>query len=424
MKNYGFNVEKERLSQDGSEWIFGGFSEPCIASIPEEERQAYLPDGELQRGKDDMQDCASRGPINILEAKFTYLLRKKKLLSSNEKWLRDMGYVEGNRVLFSDAFIAIKSGTTRSGNSIKAPLQAIENHGLIPKKLLPLKSYMTWDEYHDPKRITEEMVNIGKQFKDRFQINYEKVLEIHYKELLKDDMLNVAGFAWPTPQNGVYPRIIKEPNHVWVNFMRTYFAFDNYIDTDGDYIKHLAPDYDFYEYGYRVFINRENNIQEQLSKLGQILKKIGEWLGLIIRERKLEPVIEEPKPEIKPELVLPPLLALKWGTKEQARHSVRVLCDMEGLSVKDKNLITAVIDCESGFDTKAVNKNKDGRGSIDYGIIQANSYWYIGKGKPIASVEEALNNPEKCVRVMIQQFKKGRLKDWVCYKSKAYQKYL
>lgn len=113
-----------------------------------------------------------------------------------------------------------------------------------------------------------------------------------------------------------------------------------------------------------------------------------------------------------------------WATKAQARKSVELICDEEGLKPKEKALICAVIQAESGFNPLAQRQNTDKRKSIDYGICQYNSYWYIGIGKPIENVPEALYNPEKCVRVMIKQYKKGRLKDWVAYSSGAYKKYL
>src|ERR1041385_1135902 len=121
MKNHGFNVELERQHQSDDDWIFGADSAPCIALIPEAEREQYLPQGELQNIGSEKYDCASRGPINILEAKFTYLYQNYKLNKENRKWLEDNGYVQWGRVLFSDRFIAIKSGTTVGGNSLKAP---------------------------------------------------------------------------------------------------------------------------------------------------------------------------------------------------------------------------------------------------------------------------------------------------------------
>lgn len=258
MKNYGLNLYKEIAEQSSEDYVFGGFSQPCITNIEPEERIKYLPKGEVQRGKDDLMDCASRGAINILEAKFTWLIQNKKLSKENDKWLRDNGYVNNEVVEFSDAYTAILSNTTREGNSLKAPLQCINDFGLIPKKLLPLIPTMTFEEYHNPERVTPAIKKLGEEFIKRFQINYEKVYEVHYGELLKEDMLDVAGYAWDNPVNGVYPRTNATPNHCFVVWkLPKYSAFDNYIDQDGDFIKVLSEDYDLLDYGYRVKITKE-----------------------------------------------------------------------------------------------------------------------------------------------------------------------
>lgn len=295
MKNYGIDITKERFEQSEKDWVFGAESLVCIAEIPEDERLERLPKGEVQKGREDMMDCATRGPLNILETKFNWLLKNKKLDLKVENFFRDNGYITENGFEFSDAFIAILSGTTRQGNSIKAPLDAIRKYGLIPKRMLPLNPNMTFDEYHNPDRITGSMRALGQNFLRHISINYEKVYEPKFEEMLKRDMINVAGYAWSIPLNGEYPRIEAEPNHVWVNFKNKYWAFDNYIDpVDGDFIKKLTTDYDFYEYGYRIIISMKK--EETLNWIEQMIKIIKEALGLIQKEVD----IVAPKPPKEP----------------------------------------------------------------------------------------------------------------------------
>ena len=257
MKNYGLNIYKEIAEQSREDHVYGGLSQPCITNIEPEEREKYLPAGELQNIGEEKMDCASRSPINILETKFNWLLRNKKISPENEKWLNDNGYIENNSCLFSDAFVAIKSGTTREGNSLKATLHAIYSQGLVPKKLLPQLD--SFEEHHNPERITESIKQLGLDFLERFPMEYEKVYTIHSEELLKEDMLDVAGFAWSQPENGIYPRIDNSPNHAFMVFgFPKYKIFDNYVDSfDGDFIKQLAPDYNLLDYGYRIKIIKE-----------------------------------------------------------------------------------------------------------------------------------------------------------------------
>jgi hypothetical protein len=262
--NYGLDLEKEIADQSEKDWIFGSSSPVCIASIPETQRLAVLPSGEVQKGREDTMDCASRAPVNILETKFNWLFNNDHISSLNKSWLIENGYFTDYGIVFSDAFVAINSGTTRSGNSLKAPCEAIRTMGLIPKPMLPLEPWMTWEDYHNTARITDEMYALGLEFLRRFTINYERVLEQDYSILIDEDLLDVGGYAWTKPDatTGIYPRTDKNPNHAFVVVKSpVYTIFDNYIDKhDGDYIKLLANDYNLLDYGYRILISAEHNV--------------------------------------------------------------------------------------------------------------------------------------------------------------------
>lgn len=158
-----------------------------------------------------------------------------------------------------------------------------------------------------------------------------------------------------------------------------------------------------------------------------MLLKIIKWFLAFFRKAEKEstikyvpvdeplPIVDEPKPK-----------KLKWDTKEDARHSVRVMCDNAGLSVREKNIICAVIQAESNFDINAINKNIQGGKvmSTDWGICQINDYYHIGTGKFFTSVDEVLTVPEKSVSFIIQQYKLGNLTWWIAYRNGSYKKYL
>ena len=271
-KTYGLDIERERAAQDGTEDIYvGGESPECIATIPQEKREEYLPEGEVQRtDKDDLMDCATRVVENILETKLTYLLRNKLLKPANEAFLRDNGYVVSKPfsecVVLADAFNAILSHTTRAGNSLKEPLHSVHEDGVIPKAMLPLEFWMSFDDYHDPKRITGKMTRLGKEFAARFPFRYEKVFEKDYGELIEKDMLDVAGYAWPEQNaEGWYVRSEEPVNHAFAFIRKIPLLnghpflkriFDNYI-ADQTFLKDLANDYDMLDYGYRIYIISE-----------------------------------------------------------------------------------------------------------------------------------------------------------------------
>lgn len=133
------------------------------------------------------------------------------------------------------------------------------------------------------------------------------------------------------------------------------------------------------------------------------------------------PIQEETPMAITPSqsIPVPPYL---WDTPENARHSLRVICDEEGLTVEQKNTMSQVVHCESEYKIAARLDNKDKNGNIwstDAGLCQWNSYWH---GKEI-STDEAFNDPEKAVRLMCQYVKNGQLKQWVCFSSGKYLGY-
>lgn len=161
-----------------------------------------------------------------------------------------------------------------------------------------------------------------------------------------------------------------------------------------------------------------------------LLKALEAFFRFLLRIPKNEPIIQDMEPKeidtpVSPETPLPVQKYL-WDTKANARHSVRVICDEEGLTVEQKNELCATVACESGFNPHAINRNMvAGKlSSTDYGICQINDYWHIGEGKSFISSNYVLQNPEECIRWMCKQWKAGRARMWVCWLRGMYQSYL
>ena len=306
--NRGIDLEREGQEQLGTEWQFGASSQACIAFIPMVEREKYLPIGEVQRGAEDFMDCVTRTYMDLLESKFTYLYTNNLLKPETRTFLEQNDYVEvaTGRVTFSDRFTAVKSGTTRQGNSLKAPADSVHRDGLIPKCMLPKQESMTFDQYHDKSAITQEMEELGKKFLTFFDLNYEQVSVLDLDMALDKDMVNVAAYAWPTPINNEYPPQFGLPfNHSILAFKtpKTYI-FDHYLDNGmaDDYIKKLAPGYIFYPYGYRLYVGAEKT-PSPLATLPETQKiPLFTWLAKMIAWlfTKTGPMPEIPK-EILPE---------------------------------------------------------------------------------------------------------------------------
>jgi hypothetical protein len=137
-----------------------------------------------------------------------------------------------------------------------------------------------------------------------------------------------------------------------------------------------------------------------------------------------EPPPTPPVPPLQPSS--PDILIPDWSAPKNAYHNVRVLCDLAGLTLEEKNIICACIYQESEFNINAVNHNTvNGKIlSTDYSICQINDWYHIGVGKDFPSVQYVLANPDKAVEWMIGMYHHGLLKQWVSYSSGAYKRWL
>jgi hypothetical protein len=270
-RNYpAFDEAKERGEQDGTEWIYGAV-ETDLGFVPISLRLANAPDGVPQfNAYMDTNGCASRAPLNILETKFTYLY-KTSMHPALKAWLEKNGYIENGKVAFNDAFIEILSGTTKQGNSLKAPIEAIRKNGLIPKSALPLGDRMSWDEYMNPARITAAHSKQGREFLRRFVISYEQVPYAGILDALSDDLVDVGGYGWPQPKDGVYPRTELPANHAFACATPAIDALDNY----DPFQKRLAADYRFFDWGYSLSITAQNPYPEETLTLFETLQRLG-----------------------------------------------------------------------------------------------------------------------------------------------------
>lgn len=180
------------------------------------------------------------------------------------------------------------------------------------------------------------------------------------------------------------------------------------------------------KYGAYMYIDAspeeiKQRIQGQLSIIQTIINFIKMQLSFIssrIQSMKapiVEPIIiKPPEPPPPPEVIIPnPEPKYLWNTYENARHSTRVICDEEGLTVFQKNQLTETIKCESGFKPDVIHINANG--TKDCGIAQLNEKYYLTPNN--MTCEDAISDPEKCIRITARAFKKGREHDWICWRK-------
>lgn len=141
---------------------------------------------------------------------------------------------------------------------------------------------------------------------------------------------------------------------------------------------------------------------------------------VIAPQTPAEPTLPTEPPPTPP---IPETPKYDWSTPTAARHSVRVICDEEGLTLEQKNTLCATVACESGFNIHAKHYNFSKSGkllSTDFGLAQWNDYYHGAEITP----DEAEYNPAKAIRLMCAYWKRNQRKLWVCYDRKMYEAYL
>lgn len=162
--------------------------------------------------------------------------------------------------------------------------------------------------------------------------------------------------------------------------------------------------------------DRTKIIQELLNYCLQLLGLLNKQKDTLPVPTPLPPAPEKPKYD--------------WSTPEKVSKTVRIMCDEAGLTVTEKDTIWACVKQESQFIPRAIGKINY-NGTKDYGLCQFNDgknkqgipYW-IGPGADFKDIEEVLSNPEKNMRVMLREFKRGNLKWWASFSTGAYKKHL
>lgn len=414
-----------------TDYRFAGVLDPREILRPDGDWRNYVPPAEDQRR-------------NGIESSSCYVQAQQHTIATilDEKYdLPDQNFSERFNFIFS-------GGTPNGGDPLKAA-QSFRDYGLIPDALLPFSTdIQTWDEFNSFKGSHKDVcVSEGKDWRSKFDPRYEIVITREMDVETKYKLLKQALKYSPVPvsvANGYEMGLPKSKGQRDIHLVELiYIDSENrpvVWDTYAPYQKTLAPLYNF-EFGMRWAITKNETSQITLmEKLLVLLKQLVPFLQSHPDAKPTDEVPEVPQETKAPEVKVSPYL---WDTKEHSRHSARVVMDEYGLTPNEKDLLCATIEAESGWKTNRVCINlEDGTSisttlekleqvskglkiaSIDYGIIQANTRWYIGVGKPLITIDEAINNPEKCVRVMINSYRRGRLSDWIAYRSGAYKKYL
>lgn len=434
-------------------YVLGASSIPQENLQPDRDWTRFLPEFEYQMLYGlETDNCSGFGTNNAWEI----LYKRKFTLTIN----------------FSDRDLGIKAGTRPPGNDPHTVAEAHRKQGVAKEDTLPWTTDAnTIDKYYSYPSLAKkaQCVAEGNKLIEAYQENHEWLwtdpnLPIEQKQKLIMDALQyspvaVSVLAW-RKQGDLYVKDKGEPDNHWTVIVKgTDGQPWRLLDQYDPFIKDLAWDYDF-QFAKRYHVEKTELIIQTQSKLILALKQLlallqlkiasfgskdsqSTWKTLVGRllnylqsllEKdkaiivQLPPVplqtAPEPMPPPQQPIPVPVPAAPKylWDTKANIRHSIRLICDELELTLIEKNIICAVIQAESGFNLKVERYNTDARKSIDYGLCQYNSYWYISGG--LITKDQALNDPEFCVRLMTRRYRLGFLKDWVAYSTGLYKKYL
>ena len=163
-------------------------------------------------------------------------------------------------------------------------------------------------------------------------------------------------------------------------------------------------------------------IETIISFIRMILDKLSKGMSGYRATLNYEPPVDPPKvmePILPAQAEVPVVHDDSWCGGPLADRlamydlAVRV-CKEEGLFPSMTRDLLATVYGESGWNQWCVNHN-----TKDYGIAQFSAKYYLVEYK--MTPQEALEQPEKCLRIMAKNFKAGRQSNWVAYATR--QKY-
>ncbi len=162
-----------------NDYVFG-----AVSGIVHEARNTtgqwlnFTPTDESQsfRFFDDF-GCATHSALNSIEIQFQFLIFSNLLNADDLQWLKDHNYFDPTgRLNVDDRWIVLLSNTKPGvGNYLSAVWDAIRKFGLIPQGVLPFSQDWSLERYYNKTDFSQEAYNFGKEFLNRFLIQYEKV---------------------------------------------------------------------------------------------------------------------------------------------------------------------------------------------------------------------------------------------------------
>lgn len=191
-------------------------------------RPEFLPTWEKQRGVNgDKLNCVTQSNHNAFEFQLNQMIESNTLPLDNLFWLDKNGYLDSEgKVNFSEKYNSILNLTSKyKGNWLYKVADDARKNGLIPQSMLPEKVDENWETYYAENQITQEMLELGKEFLEWFNISYEWIDDNSFRNLTRQ--------LQHTPIQVVFP------NHAVVQ-IRSKEDLMDYYDSYDPYVKEKA----------------------------------------------------------------------------------------------------------------------------------------------------------------------------------------
>lgn len=211
----------------------------------------------------DTMSCATFSALNDVENTFNYYLDKNLIPGDTLKWLKDNGYIEDGLFNLSDRFNAILSGTTDKGNYLQNVWSSVKYVGCIPEKMLSFGGNTVY-EYLDKKVITNEMLVLASQFKDKINVVYG------WNEMSKEKLIDGL-------KEAPLQAVINNGTHAveLINISKRFDTYPPFI------INQKVSDINYAMKGIVTFKKKEEVILKRGSK-GEDVKRLQTILGITI----------------------------------------------------------------------------------------------------------------------------------------------
>jgi hypothetical protein len=245
-----------KLGTRETDYILG--SSPVIKKEINTNWKDWKPEHEIQAKRYfDTVSCVSYSATDVIEYLFTWALNNNQISQADVKWLKDNGYFKNGLINFSDRFVAILGETTKAGAFQYKVGDAIRKYGLIPQDMLPTTDDIKSFEEYIGFEITQEMLDLGKEFIKRFPINYEWAFNI---DALKYAPIQVC-VSYADGEGILCPT--SKVNHAIVAINAT----DDYIEVDDSYQRQFKKYCHKAVYSMMLYTVKFNNMTNERAKI-------------------------------------------------------------------------------------------------------------------------------------------------------------